>query len=226
MSDNNASESVIAIIGGGLGGLALAIAFNRLNVRYRIYEASAKFSEVGAGISFLPNAVQAINLIDPTLWTSLEGSDIITYDQNPVVSQIRVHCGQKRLQQYSFGDEIVTLPKFSEDDKGRCGAHRAQLLDEMIKHVSPDNAVFNKKMVDIKELEDGRVEISFSDGTSVQALAAICCDGIHSRARSIVLGPKDSAVQPRYAGAYVYRALVKQEEAERILGEDWSRNGY
>ncbi len=226
MSDDNTSDPLVAIVGGGLGGLALAIAFNRLKVRYRIYEATAKFAEIGAGISLIPNAVQALNLIDPKLWAYLEANGVMTYDQSPDASQLRIYCGQKRLQQYEYGDEIVTLEKFNAEDKGRAGAHRAQLLDEMIKHVPADCAAFNKRMVDIEKTTDSRVRISFSDGTSVHASAAVCCDGIHSRARSIVLGLEDPAIHPTFAGAYAYRALVTSDEADQILGTRWSRDGF
>lgn len=60
----------IAIVGGGLGGLALAIGLLRYGVKVHIYEASAAFSEIGAGVTFGANATTALHLIDPRL---LEG---------------------------------------------------------------------------------------------------------------------------------------------------------
>ena len=95
-------------MGGGLGSPALANACNRLKVYYRLYEATSKFSEIGAGISFIPNAVQALKLTDPNLWTSLEDNDVITYDQGPDLSQLRIYCRQERLQRYEYGNEITT----------------------------------------------------------------------------------------------------------------------
>ena len=54
----------IAIVGGGLGGLALAIGLLRQNVNVHIYEAAHAFAEIGAGVAFGPNARRAMALID------------------------------------------------------------------------------------------------------------------------------------------------------------------
>lgn len=223
-SVGNSDETLpIAIIGGGLAGLALANGLNRKGVAYKIYEATKKFSEIGAGISFLPNAIQALQLIDPDLFESFQ--DMITYDESTDVSQLRVYCGMTELSQYRYGNEILRIPKINEYDKGRCGAHRARLLDALIKYIPPNVAEFNKSMSSIVELDD-RVEISFTDGTKAQAAAAICCDGIKSGARAHVLGKDDPAVEPRYAGAYAYRALVSREEAVKILGSEHAGDGH
>lgn len=216
------NELPIAIIGGGLAGLALARGFERVGVPYRIFEATERFSEIGAGISFLPNAIHAINLIDPNLFKSFESH--ITYDEDAEVSQLRIRCGEKQLGDYQFGDSIINLAKFGDDDKGRCGAHRARVLDELVQHIPPGVARFKKQMVDIVEL-DGKVEVHFEDGTHEDFKAAICCDGIKSRARGIVLGEDDPAVNPVYAKAYAYRALVSRADAERIIGPKLVQNG-
>jgi salicylate hydroxylase len=70
MTFSNHKHLPIAIIGGGLGGLALAIGLLRHGVKVHIYEASSAFSEIGAGVTFGANATTALGLIDPHL---LEG---------------------------------------------------------------------------------------------------------------------------------------------------------
>lgn len=49
----------IAIVGGGISGLTLAISLFKQNVPVTVYESASKFGEIGAGVGFGPNAVRA-----------------------------------------------------------------------------------------------------------------------------------------------------------------------
>lgn len=62
----------IAIIGGGLAGLALSIGLTRHGIPHKIYESAPAFSEIGAGIALGPNSVTALELIDPRIKDALE----------------------------------------------------------------------------------------------------------------------------------------------------------
>lgn len=62
----------IAVVGGGIGGLCLAIGLlrqsqNGTNFTLTVYEAAPAFAEIGAGVSFGPNAIHAMELIDPKI---------------------------------------------------------------------------------------------------------------------------------------------------------------
>ena len=64
----NTTEKAInvAIIGGGIGGLCLALGLlkqSHLNVQ--VYEAAPMFSEIGAGVALGSNAARALALIGP-----------------------------------------------------------------------------------------------------------------------------------------------------------------
>ena len=52
------------IIGGGIGGLAVAIALRRIGVRPLVFEQAPKIQEVGAGISLWSNAIKALRQLD------------------------------------------------------------------------------------------------------------------------------------------------------------------
>lgn len=62
----------IAIVGGGLAGVALAIALLKHNIPTHIYEAAPDFAEIGLGVSNDPNAIRALGLIDPRLRTAYD----------------------------------------------------------------------------------------------------------------------------------------------------------
>lgn len=53
----------IALVGGGLGGLAAAIALSRRGFDVRIFEQSNEIKEVGAGITLTPNAVKILSAL-------------------------------------------------------------------------------------------------------------------------------------------------------------------
>ncbi|BEL07915.1 FAD-dependent monooxygenase [Actinoplanes sichuanensis] len=55
------TERVAAIIGGGIGGLATAVALRRVGWRVTVHERAPAFTEVGAGISLWPNALHALD---------------------------------------------------------------------------------------------------------------------------------------------------------------------
>ena len=53
----------IAIIGGGIGGLAAALALERRGAETIVYEQSSELSEIGAGLNLTPNAVKALRAL-------------------------------------------------------------------------------------------------------------------------------------------------------------------
>lgn len=58
------SNSSVAIIGAGIGGLGFAIGLKHLGIPFIIYESAPAFSAVGAGVGLGPNALRAMDLID------------------------------------------------------------------------------------------------------------------------------------------------------------------
>jgi salicylate hydroxylase len=53
----------IAIIGGGIGGLAAALALERRGCETTVCEQSAALSEIGAGVNLTPNALMALRAL-------------------------------------------------------------------------------------------------------------------------------------------------------------------
>ncbi|KAK3069797.1 hypothetical protein LTR53_011584 [Teratosphaeriaceae sp. CCFEE 6253] len=65
MAVDNAADLHVAIVGAGIGGLALAMALHRKAVPFTLYEEAGQYSAVGAGIGFAPNGLQSLDLIEP-----------------------------------------------------------------------------------------------------------------------------------------------------------------
>ena len=53
----------ILIVGGGIGGLAAALALERQHAEVIVCEQSPKLSEIGAGIGLAPNAIKALRAL-------------------------------------------------------------------------------------------------------------------------------------------------------------------
>jgi hypothetical protein len=54
-------------LGGGIGGLALTIGLLHQHISCTVYEAAHEFAEIGAGVSFGPNSIRAMSLLDPSI---------------------------------------------------------------------------------------------------------------------------------------------------------------
>lgn len=63
----------LIISGGGIGGMAAALALHRAGMQVTVYERSPAFSEVGAGMSLWPNATRVLRSLD-VLGPILEGA--------------------------------------------------------------------------------------------------------------------------------------------------------
>ncbi|MEL7034614.1 MAG: NAD(P)-binding protein, partial [Cyanobacteria bacterium J06592_8] len=55
----------VAIIGAGLGGLAVAIALQKLGYDVQVYEKAQDFRPVGGGLGLLPNGLNFLDAIEP-----------------------------------------------------------------------------------------------------------------------------------------------------------------
>jgi salicylate hydroxylase len=208
----------LAIIGGGIAGLTLAIALNHRGVPIMLYESAAHFGEIGAGVSFGPNAVHAMEALHPGVYQAFE--NVCT----------RNGWESKKDVWFDYVDGTE-----GNDDKlaftirqslGQNGVHRAQYLDELVKLLPSDKAQFGKRLVDVKEREDGKLVLSFKDGTTATADAVIGCDGIKSRVRQTIVGPDHPSAHPSYTHKYAYRGLVPMEQAIEAVGEERARNSF
>lgn len=218
----------IAIVGGGIGGVSLAISLAAQNVPFHIYESAPSFGEIGAGVAFGPNVVRAIHGISPAMLRAYARH--VTANEPPETAAA--------FLTYRKGDGPAAGPAKLFDLVGpvqevggagtfpaRCSAHRAHLLDELVRLLPEGTASFGKALVSIDE-ESGRgrgeVRLVFADGSSATASAVVGCDGIKSVTRQYLHGPEAKA---RYSGFYGYRAMAPRAQYERVLGPELASIG-
>lgn len=206
----------VAIVGGGIAGLTLAIALHHRRVPVKIYERAPQFGEIGAGVSFSPNAIRAMRHCHPGIQEAFE--KVCTRNGWP--------SKQKVWFDYIDGtnDESQESAFSIHTALGQNGVHRAHFLDELVKLFPSERAFFAKEILDINEGADGKMVMTFADGSEASADAVIGCDGIKSRVREIVVGSSHPSVYPTYTHKYAYRGMLSMEKAVEALGEERARN--
>jgi salicylate hydroxylase len=186
----------LVVAGGGIGGLAAALAASRAGCDVRLLERAAAFSEVGAGVQLGPNVTRVLQA-----WGLHDALRSVA--AFPERLQVRNAEGSELLGELSLGPTMAT----------RYGApyatvHRADLHSLLLEAL--------QQHADIK-MHAGRALQSFSQsaeavrlhtatGPDVECDALIGADGLWSTVRQQMLGDG----MPLRTGHLAYRALVKQ----------------
>ncbi|KAI1407531.1 FAD/NAD(P)-binding domain-containing protein [Hypoxylon sp. FL1857] len=212
MSSARNNSIHVAIIGGGITGVILALALQKRGVDFTLHERAPAFTEIGAGIGFSPNAERALKVIDPEVYRVYKQVAPPSYAEEYFqwVDGCRTNEVAARL--------LIGVDAFQ-------GGRRSDFVDAWSKLISENNVKFNKEAVSIVHKEDGRVSIQFKDGTVEEADVVIGCDGIKSRVRQLILGEANPASYASYTNKYCFRALVPMEKAREALGEDRTTGG-
>ncbi|KAI1633041.1 hypothetical protein F4809DRAFT_52325 [Biscogniauxia mediterranea] len=204
----------IAILGAGIGGLAVAIGLIKRGVPVTIYEAAGQFSAVGAGIGLGPNSLNAIDFIDPRFreeYNKAKTPNEKAEFEHSVFDALYAEEGFGEKRGWTRG--LVGAPYFT-----RSSAHRQDLLNIMASFIPPGTVRFSKRAQSIEQ-KDNKVIVTFQDGDVVTVDAVIGCDGVKGISRRAVL--RDIApeqIAPVYSGMYIYRGIVPMDKAKKLLG--------
>ena len=208
----------IAIVGGGIGGLCLAIGLLKYpNVNVQVYEAAHQFKEIGAGVAFGPNSQNAMRLISPCIHEAYMEEATCNMWEEYKNNWIQFRQGQGKDE----GKLIVSI----ENNGGQSSVHRAHFLDKLVKLLPPHIGKFGKRLVNIDDSLSSGVRLYFNDGTTATADAVIGADGVHSTTRKFLLGDHP-ATKPVFTGSVAYRGLVPMEVAKTRIGERYAQNSY
>ena len=223
----------IAIVGGGIGGVCLALGLCRhSNIELHLYEAASKFTETGAGVAIPSNAEHALMLLDPRIRDVYDG--IRTTNVRPVANQTDNNIG---YFSYWLGmDHRNGLMKTghlvceSYSPTGLGSVHRARFLDGLVSLLPErvrQNVEFGHRLVEVAEATfPGRgVTLHFANGNTAGFDAVIGCDGIKSVVRKAVVGSESPEAHPTFSSKYAYRGLIPMNKARAVLGDDLARNG-
>jgi salicylate hydroxylase len=182
----------VAIVGGGLGGLAAAGFLHQAGVPAVVYEQARALREVGAGIMVPPNAVRLLRrlgVLDAFRGRAVQldiGWEFRRWQDGTVLSAQDLAAKSEQL----YGEHMYTT-------------HRADLLDA-IKRAVPAHAVRLGRRLAGFSADAAGVRLSFADGERAEADVLIGADGIHSLIRATLTEPMPAA----HSGLSAFRALV------------------
>ncbi|KAH9859049.1 FAD/NAD-P-binding domain-containing protein [Lenzites betulinus] len=203
----------VAICGGGIGGLTLAVALSRYrDIGVDVYEAAGQFKEIGAGVMIWARTWEILSLLGMA-------KDFARIAHAPPSSSPGIGFDYRKSDQPQEGSRFYLF----EVPYGCIRFHRAEFLDVLVDHLPPGVAHFGKRLTGYRTASNTgdpipQVELSFADGTSATCDVLIGCDGIKSVVRKQML--EDHVhnhngdvrlldhIEPIWSGSIAYRGLI------------------
>lgn len=192
----------VAIIGAGLGGLAVAIALRKLGYDVQVYEKAQDFRPVGGGLGLLPNGLNFLNAIAPGIVETIKSSGCVVHTsvlKNTQGENIRINPAKKYQDQYA--QPLTTVWWW-------------RLQQILASQLPAENIHLNHRCIGFEQ-DDQTVKISFENGEKVSADLLIGCDGINSIIREFMIGDG----KPRYLNSMSWRTVIKYEQELLNPGE-------
>jgi salicylate hydroxylase len=192
----------IAIVGGGIGGLAVALALRARGQEVTVYEKAAEFTEIGAGLGVAPNALRLLDGVGL-------GDQIRKIGSPRSIATVRTWQGDVL--------PVVNWPYASAHSGVDYTVHRAELQSVLVNALPFEVLRLGHRAVAAEEAADG-VRVSFANGARAEADVVVGADGIHSTMHAAV------GVQSRPTSEHVmaYRGLIP---TERLTWVDDAKHG-
>jgi salicylate hydroxylase len=201
----NQVHKQVVIAGGGIGGLAAAVACAQRGVPVQLLERAAQLSEVGAGIQIGPNVTRILQ----------------AWGLGATLAQVAAFPEQLQARDAQTGQVLGTLT-LGARAQARYGApyatiHRADL--QGLLHRAAQIAGVDLRLgqtVQGWQGSEAALQVNTVEGLSLQASALIGADGVWSAVRQQLLGDAPA----RFTGHLAYRALVAQADLPTHLRSD------
>jgi 2-polyprenyl-6-methoxyphenol hydroxylase-like FAD-dependent oxidoreductase len=203
----------IAIVGGGVCGLALALDLHRQGLSCTVYERAPQVKELGVGITILPHAMRefaALGIGDELLRVGIENVESCFFNR--------------------FGQLIYKEPrgKFAGYQYPEVGIHRGRLHMILylaaLQKLGPEHILTDRDCVGLEQDEAG-VTLAFRETSSgralesVRASVAIACDGVNSAIRKAFYPDEQVA----FAGINTWRGVTRHKPI--LTGRSYMRIG-
>jgi salicylate hydroxylase len=201
----------VAIVGGGIGGLAAALALIRRGIDADVYEQASELRELGAGVQISANGTRVLHALG--LKDALEGVQVL-----PAGKAIRLWNTGQSWKLFDLGLESVERYGFPYITIHRGDLHQA--LAKALLAAKPGAVHLNRKCIGLSQTASG-VELRFAASAPVLADIVIGADGVHSVVRENLFG----ATKPEFCGIIAWRGIVPKERVppsiSLTVGTNW-----
>jgi 2-polyprenyl-6-methoxyphenol hydroxylase-like FAD-dependent oxidoreductase len=202
----------IAIVGGGIGGLALALGLQQRGIACDVYEGAPEVKELGVGITLLPHAVRELAAlgVQPQLEAlGIENRESVFFNR----------WGQFIYREPRGRHAGYSVPEI--------GMHRGKLhgvlYQAALERIGAAHVHLDHRCTGLQQ-EGGVVILAFSDAQGrprapVQADVVIACDGVNSTVRRQFYPGE----QPAFAGINTWRGVTVHKPI--LTGKTYMRIG-
>ncbi|WJR34174.1 FAD-dependent monooxygenase [Mycobacteroides immunogenum] len=195
--------SRLIVIGGGIGGLAVALTAAASGNEVVVLERAREFAEIGAGIQLAPNGLHALELL------GLGGK----------IADIGVRVDSLRLFDATV-DRLINTMSLGADYQHRFNSpylvvHRAELHRILVSACEADSRIELRSRSEVfgYQQDAAGARTLLADGSSVEGDGLVGADGINSTIRRALLADGE----PRVAGITVYRTTVPIDKVGQSL---------
>jgi salicylate hydroxylase len=197
------------VIGGGLGGLATALALAQKGYPVHLIEKAHEFGEIGAGIQIAPNGSKALadlGILAETRPYAVYPQRLLLVDALSDLTLTTLDFGEAFRRAYTHPYVVM---------------HRNDLLTILLHACQARQEITletQKEAIAVEDLGDG-ARVHCADGSTYECHALIGADGLKSVVRTYVLNDGD----PVCAEFVAYRGAVPMEEVIESAGVDTIR---
>ena len=181
----------VLVVGGGIAGMATAIALEQAGFEPLVLEQASEISEIGSGISLQPNGMRVMKQLGAAEYVFGTGVRVDTNEWR------RMDSGETILTE-SYVERAARY-----DGTYVFSMHRADLLAGLAGRVPRERIRLNSRLVALEERADG-VVATLEDGDQLVADVLIGADGLRSTVRSILFGEQEA----RSTGFATWRGTI------------------